>query len=216
MKTNKPRTVLHLADASSPQTLALLNELAESGWKVHLLSHQSPAAGVALNAGIKVHRLVVSPAYPLTYLAFINAAPMILSIKPDIIHAHYVTQFGIMAAVHRRFLRFKPMVLTACGRDVLTDTQSGMTRWSAEHAIKMFEAVTAASDEVIAALRDLEAPMHRVERIDWSAGTPESIKTAANQLDTLYSKLIGILPLSQKPVLSDVEGGDQGGFSPGS
>jgi hypothetical protein len=101
-----------------------------------------------------------------------------------------LTRFGILAAVYRRFLRFKPMVLTACGRDVLVDSLGGMTRWSAEHALKMFEVITGDCDEVVAALHGLEAPSDRIERIDWSAGTDGALEAAAGRLESIYTDLI--------------------------
>ena len=190
MSDNKHPTVLQLGDASSIATLKLLNRLAELGWRVHLISHKPQATNITLNTRVTVHRLPVNPTYPLTYVAFLAAAPMIMSIKPGVIHAHYLTSFGIMAAVHRRFLRFKPMVLTACGPDVIVDARGGMTRWSAEHALKMFESITGGSEEVIEALQKLKTPMERLERIDWATGNPDQIAIAADRLDALYTKLI--------------------------
>jgi hypothetical protein len=190
MSDNKHPTVLHLGDASSIATLKLLNRLAELGWRVHLISHKPRATNITLNTRLTVHRLPVKPVYPLTYIAYLAAAPMIMSIKPSIIHAHYLTSFGIMAAVHRRFLRFKLMVLTACGPDVIVDARGGMIRWSAKHALKMFEIITGDNEEVIEALQKLEAPMERIERIDWATGNPDQIATAADRLDALYNKLI--------------------------
>ena len=189
MKTDPRRTILHLADAPSPETIALLNLQARHGWTVHLISRRVPAGG-RLDPGVKRHRLPVSPAYPLTYIAFLAAAPVIRSIKPDIIHAHHLTSCGILAAVYRRFLRFKPMVVTACGRDVLVEAKGGMTRWSAEHALKMFEVITGDRDEVITALHGLEAPRDRIKRIDWSVGTAETLDAAAGRLESLYTELI--------------------------
>jgi len=186
MKNQPQYTVLHLADVS-PETIALLDRLAKRDWKIHLLAHRVPAPGV-LDHSIVVHRLPVTPAYPLTYIAFLAAAPVILSIKPDIIHAHHLTRFGILAAVYRRFLRFKPMVVTACGQDVLVEAKGGMTRWSAQHALKMFEAVTCASDEVAAALHRLEAPGDRIQRLDWSED--KALDTAAQRLENIYLELI--------------------------
>jgi hypothetical protein len=189
VKNKHHNTLLHLADAPSPATIAMLNLQARRGWKVHLISHKAPPANY-LDQRVKVHRLPISTRYPLTYLAFLVAAPIIRSVKPDLIHAHYLTRFGILAAVYRRFLRFKPMVLTACGQDVLVDARGGMTRWSAEHALKMFEVITGDCNEVIEALYGLEAPGDLIERIDWSTGANESLESAADRLDIIYTDLI--------------------------
>ena len=140
------RTIVHLAD-HTPQVVSLVNQLAERGWNVHLVCYHAPPKK-KLDSRVHVHKLPISAAYPLTYAAFLIAAPIVLRIKPDIIHAHYLTKFGILAAVHRRFLRFRSMVLTTCGADVLTESRKGLTRWSAEHALKMFEVITCDNDQV--------------------------------------------------------------------
>ncbi len=189
MKNKPSPTILHLADVPSAETIALLNRLAGRGWNLHLVYRRLPA-DIELDSHIALHRLPISLTYPLTYLAFLAAAPVIRSIKPDLIHAHYLTRSGILAAVYRRFLRFKPMVLTACGPDVLAESTGGMTRWSAEHALKMFEIITGDCDETIEALHRLEAPDDRIERIDWSSGTEDTIGAAANRLEIIYTDLI--------------------------
>jgi hypothetical protein len=175
------RTIVQLADGS-PQVVRLLNQLAARGWKVHLICYNLPPKA-AVDRRVQVHKLPISPAYPLTYAAFLAAAPMILGLKPDVIHAHYLTRFGILAAVYRRFLRFKPMLLTACGSDVLVDSRKGMTRWSAEHALKMFAVVTCDSDQVADALHDLDAPKGKIERAYLS-------EEAVDHLEAIYLRLI--------------------------
>ena len=181
------QTVAELAD-NSPEIVRLVNGLAERGWDVHLICHHAPAP-TSLNPRVRVHRLPVTTSYPLTYAAFLLAAPMILRIKPAVIHAHYLTRYDILAAVHRRFLRFKPMVLTAVGDDVLVESRKGVTRWSAEHALKMFEVITCGTDNLSSGLHELETPADKTERIDLSAGANKSDKEL-DRLEAIYLKLI--------------------------
>jgi hypothetical protein len=183
---NESKTIVHLAD-NSPEVVLLINRLVERGWNVHLVCYDVPPKK-ALDPRVHVHKLPIATNYPFTYAAFLVAAPMILRIKPDILHAHYLTRSGILAAVYRRFLRFKPMVLTACGDDVLVDSRGGMIRWAAEHALKMFETITCSSGDIANGLADLEAPIDRIELVDFnSKGTSEA---AVEKLETTYTGLI--------------------------
>ncbi|MGI2335219.1 MAG: glycosyltransferase [Dehalogenimonas sp.] len=190
MQHHTNKRLVYLGDASSHATIILLSELAVLGWCVDLISACRPIPGAVLPPEIKFHRLPVSAGYPLTYAAFLFAAPLILSLKPSVIHACGLSSYGIMAAVHRRFLRFKPMVLTISGADILEDAQRGMIRWSAEHALKMFEAVIAPQDDaLLEELVRMAAPKDRLIYMD--TGDPETIKTTAKQLERIYTKLLG-------------------------
>lgn len=190
MQHHTNKRLVYLGDASSHATIILLSELAVFGWCVDLISACRPIPGAILPPEIKFHRLPVSAGYPLTYAAFLFAAPLILSLKPRVIHACGLSSYGIMAAVHRRFLRFKPMVLTISGPDILQDARGGMTRWSAEHAVKMFEAVIVPKDAaLLEEMTRMDIPKDRLIYMD--TGDPKTIKTAAKQLDNIYTKLYG-------------------------
>jgi hypothetical protein len=188
--TDRTRKILvYLGDAASQATAAQLGELVNLGWMVNFISAHRPMPGTALHPGIKYRHLPVSADYPLTYAAFLFAAPLILSLKPDIVHACGLSSYGIMAAVHRRFLRFKPMVLTVSGPDILKDARQGMTRWSAEHALKMFEAVvTAEDDEILAELDRMAISKDRLMILN--ADNAKTTKTAAEQLAGIYTRLL--------------------------
>ncbi|PPD57748.1 glycosyltransferase [Dehalogenimonas etheniformans] len=182
------RTVVELAD-NSPEIVSLVNQLAERGWKVHLMCHVAPERE-ALDPRVRVHKLPLTTSYPITYAAFLAAAPIILRIKPDIIHAHYLTRFGILAAVYRRFLRFKRLVLTVTGLDIKPESCKGMTRWSAEHALHMFETITCATHAIAEGLHDLKAPAEKIEQIDLSFNAGKISVTVIDRLEVIFSRAI--------------------------
>lgn len=187
MPVDKQKTVLHLGEGVPGNSMELLSGLADLGWQVHLISHKTLKPGN--HRGIILHSLPLSPCYPLSYAAIAFATPKIISIKPDIIHAHHLTSYGIMAAVYRRFLRFKPMILSTYGEDVVLDTAKGMTRWSAEHAVKMFEAVIAENSTVYKALLQMKLPADQLHQLSiHQKGT--AAKAAVEELSTLYNGLI--------------------------
>lgn len=182
--------LVYLGDASSKSTTILLSEIADLGWRIHFISTERPVPGTILHPDIKYHRLPITATYPSTYAAFVLAAPLISSFKPSIIHACGLSSYGIMAAVHRRFLRFKPMVLTITGPDILTDAKGAMTRWSAEHALKMFEAVITVKDDAL--LGQLDRMNARTDLLNYlNTDDPKSAKNTAEQLDEIYTRLLG-------------------------
>ncbi|APV44034.1 Glycosyl transferase 4-like [Dehalogenimonas formicexedens] len=182
------RTVVELAD-NSPEVLSLVNQLAQRGWNVHLICRNAPEVQ-ALDPRVRVHKLPVTAAYPMTYAAFLAAAPVILGIKPGIIHAHCLTRYGILAAVYRRFLRFKPMMVTVAGPEVHPECCRGMTRWSAEHALHMFEVIISPDAQTIETLRDLRAPAEKIEQIKVLPNAGEIPPAVIDRLEMIYSRLI--------------------------
>lgn len=182
--------MVHLIDHPSAPDVELLERLADLGWNVHLVYSRAESGQlIKISSRITAHRLPLNTRYPWVYLAFIAAVPIIYPIKPDIIHAHYLTRFGILAAVYRRFLRFKRLVLTICGPDVLIEASRGMVKWSAEHALKMFELVTCPSEPIASHLKRLGVPPSRMLRVDL-AGTENQLEAAAAKLAERYAVLM--------------------------
>lgn len=107
-------SICFLADASSIHTQRWVNYFAENGWKVNLITWRS-ADKSKIHSRVTLHRLISPPHYLTRYTALIEIMIMIKRIKPDIIHAHYVNVFGVLAGLYARVTGFKPIVLTAWG-----------------------------------------------------------------------------------------------------
>lgn len=105
-----PRILL-LADASSIHTARWANAIVNHGWQVHLASLQGVRE--PLDARISYHRAPI-PA-PLGYVAnshwFHN---LINRIKPELLHAHFASGYGTMAALSK----FNPLILSVWGSDI--------------------------------------------------------------------------------------------------
>ena len=167
--------------------LAIAGELRNLGWEIHIIAHRVKGGKSPWPQAVKKHSLPLGVGYPLTYGAFVTAAPLILSIRPLVIHAHGLSTHGILAAVYRRFLRFRRTVLSITGPDVEKDATTGLTRWSAEHALRMFETVITPGDKgLLESLSRLNPPKDRLVISD-AAGTPEA---RAAELAALYEGLI--------------------------
>lgn len=104
-------TLLKIADAGSIHTVRWVNALAARGWDVHLLSINPPRELLA--AGVTVHAAPVRT--PAGY--FLNAPfarRVFATIRPDLVHAHYVSGYGTLAALADRH----PLIMSVWGSDV--------------------------------------------------------------------------------------------------
>ncbi|MCK4730887.1 MAG: glycosyltransferase, partial [Methanophagales archaeon] len=64
---------------------------------------------------VRVHK--VSKQMPFLLLAPFKIRRLIKKIKPDVVHAHYVTQYGFCGT----FSGFHPLVISPWGSDILVD-----------------------------------------------------------------------------------------------
>lgn len=104
-----PRLTL-LADAGSPHTRKWALELARRGWEVHVITLTPDDI-----PGVSVHAL--RPRFPgkLGYLTVASQVKTLLrALRPDILHAHYATSYGLLGALSG----FRPFVVSVWGTDV--------------------------------------------------------------------------------------------------
>lgn len=75
-----------------------------------------------------------------------NAIKRILrKIKPDIIHAHYATNYGFLAAISG----YRPFILTLHGSDILVDySRNTLSKFFVNYAIKKADVVTSPSKTI--------------------------------------------------------------------
>ena len=160
----------YLANAASVHTVRWVNYFAEIGHEVHLISWRKPVSYPELDRAVKLHRLLLPPHYPATYAAFLEVIPRIMSIKPDVIHAHYLSHFGILAGLYRRFFRSRPLVLTAWGSDVLLDAKT-YCGWEIKHAVRLADIVTCDAEHIADELVKMGAARERVKLIYFGTDT---------------------------------------------
>jgi glycosyltransferase involved in cell wall biosynthesis len=118
-QAKKRLKVLFLADAGNIHTQRWVKYFADKGYYVHLISARS--FGGCNIRGVTLHVLRTLPHvrilyFPLwVFLGATNTRKIIRRIKPDVIHAHYVTNYGLIGASSG----FHPFVLTTWGSDIL-------------------------------------------------------------------------------------------------
>lgn len=81
-------------------------------------------------------------------------ARLIKKIRPDVIHAHYISHFGILAGLYGRLFGFKPIVLTVWGSDVLIDPK-GFKKSLVKYALERADLITCDADHMIQELISL-------------------------------------------------------------
>ncbi|ADJ25894.1 conserved hypothetical protein [Dehalogenimonas lykanthroporepellens BL-DC-9] len=189
MKSIEARKIVWLLEQPSAMDVRTAGELKKTGWDVHMVGHRVKDKGSLQAPEVARHTLPLGVRYPLTYGAFLTAAPLLLWLRPQIIHAHGLSSHGILTAVYRRFLRFRPTVLSVTGPDVTRDAAGGMIRWSAEHALRMFEVIITPDDKfTLDALNRLEPLQDRIIIRD-TDGYNDAVARAA-ELAAVYEKLL--------------------------
>lgn len=103
-----------IADATSVHTQRWASYFVQQGDEVHLITYKPPDAVIE-----GVHLYVIKSLFNNLYLAFmprhLKIYLLVQKLKPDIIHAHFISKFGFHAA----FLGYHPVVMSAWGDDIL-------------------------------------------------------------------------------------------------
>jgi hypothetical protein len=89
---------------------------------------------------------------------------LIKKIRPDIIHAHYIAHFGILAGLYSRLSGFKPIVLTAWGSDILIEAK-GLKKWLVKYVLKEVDLITCDGENSKEAMINLGANPKKIKLI---------------------------------------------------
>jgi len=115
--------LLLLADANSPHTIKWAKFLYHQGnFEIHIFSLNYTGEDTYAGTGIKVYALFQpsinknkSGANKLKYLFVLpKLRQLIKAIKPDIIHAHYASSYGLLGSL----THFHPFIISAWGSDI--------------------------------------------------------------------------------------------------
>ena len=156
--------LLLISDGASPHTRRLAAGLAQRGLAVEIATFEG--AGVP---GVREHRLGRRPATEdLRYALAVPAlARVIAGRRPRVVHAHYVSSYGLMAALARLCLPRPPgLVQTAWGTDLLvTARRSRLRRQLAAFALRQAALVTADSNDLLAEVSRLAPAVPRLRML---------------------------------------------------
>ena len=153
--------LLYLANAASVHTRRWVNFFARAGHEVHLVTWHEAAEGDEFESSVHVHRVLFPPHYALRYAALLRVMDIVRKVKPDLVHAHYLGHFGIIAGLLQRVTDFRPVVLTAWGSDVLIEAR-GWKRRLMSDALSRADCVTCDARHMVGELVKLGAPDERI------------------------------------------------------
>jgi len=124
---NEDITLAYVADGSSVHTRRFLSYLASKGFNIHLITYTPSRI-----ENVKIHN--VATARTRIPLRIIQSIRLIRMIRPDVLHAFYITNNGVVAALSG----FHPLVLSAWGDDIATDPErSGILKLLIKLALKV-------------------------------------------------------------------------------
>ena len=156
-----------LGDANSPHTRRWALEMRARGWRVSIVTARpEPLDGVEQRILPPVRRSI-------DWLLRAGAARChVRELAPDIVHAHYVTSYGYLAARCDRH----PLVMTAWGSDLLvTPHTHPWMRWLTGWILRRADLITGDSASLVEAARQyaLRAPVHEIHwGVDRARFTP--------------------------------------------
>ena len=165
------RHICYLADAASIHTIRWVNYFAEHGWKVNLITwHPLTATNLEIHPDVTLHRILFPPHYIARYGALIEITRLLRKIHPNIIHAHFLGHFGILAGLYSSLTGFHPIVISVWGRHNLIVAR-GMWRYLMKHALKKADVVHCDAEHMIGLLTKLGAAPQKIKLINFGIDT---------------------------------------------
>jgi glycosyltransferase involved in cell wall biosynthesis len=149
--------ILYIAQGNSTHTRRWVTYFADRGYQIMLISFY-PAES------IKGVELVHIPVKNKNFAIFkANAVKRLINqFKPNILHAHYATSCGIVAAL----TGFHPYILSTWGDDIFDfPNKSLLHRWLVQKAIRSADYLTATSEMLARGTRELAVPDKQIEVI---------------------------------------------------
>ena len=114
--------------------------------------------------GVKIH---VIPKNNMFMVPF-QVRKMIKQIGPDVIHAHYITHYGFLAA----FSGFHPAVMTAWGTDVLIEPKNSFVKaFQVKYALKRADLLTCDGENTAQAMIAMGQRPEKIRRIYFGVDT---------------------------------------------
>jgi len=135
------------------------------GVELHVLDDRARPAETASDGASRT-----ASALPPNLLRIVNAfryrrrglARIIREVNPDVLHAHYLVEYGFFAAT----AGFHPLVISAWGSDVLVAARSSpLARLIARYTLRRADLVTSNNEHMTARLRAMGVPPERLATV---------------------------------------------------
>jgi len=151
--------ICYVADGQSVHVLKWVRYFADRGYDVHLVTFN--ATGQIEDVKVHKVRYFSKAAYPFRILEVRNA---IKGIGPDVLHAHYVSHYGMYAAL----TGFKPFVVTAWGSDVLVEPKKSMIKkYVVKYVLRKADLITCDAEHMREAMSELGVVPEKIRLINF-------------------------------------------------
>jgi len=163
--------ICYLADASSVHTRKWTGHFVEKRHDVHVISFEdAKIEGVTVHV-LKLPVLIRNATFPLKVASIYRIKTLIKKMEPDILHAHYVTNYGLFGAL----CNFNPFVITAWGSDILIVPESrlisAIKRYIATYTLKKADSVTCDAEHMKETMKRLGVPEEKIKLIYFGIDT---------------------------------------------
>jgi glycosyltransferase involved in cell wall biosynthesis len=163
--------ICYLANASSVHTSRWIRYFVERGHEVHVISFEKAQIKGATVHVLKLPVLVKSATFPLKVASIFRIKALIGRMKPDVLHAHYVTNYGLFGAL----CNVKPFILTAWGSDVLAVPEARLIsiikKQMAIFALKKADVITCDAKHMKEVMKNLGVPAEKIELVYFGVDT---------------------------------------------
>lgn len=177
------KRVLYVSDAASVHTRRWAEFFRDQGAQVHVASFRP-----AKIDGVEVHLLGSGRLGRLGYfLAIPRLRALARRLKPEVVHAQYVTSYGFLAAA----AGLRPLIVTAWGTDVLlSPKESKLLHWLASFALRHADAVTTVAPHMNAAVSALGVSSDTVEAVPFGVDTLQFLPPLSERPERAPLRLI--------------------------
>ena len=157
--------ICYIADQSSIHTIRWLKYFANAGHEIFLIPNSE--TDINLKNVTLLDTLPKLSYKSVNFFSTLGKAKSIINkIKPDILHAHFVEQFGWLGAL----VDYHPFVLTAWGTDIFKlphVSRLGIGKKLTQYTLKRADLMTAISEDLKKAMIGLGAKKEKIKIIHW-------------------------------------------------
>lgn len=148
-----------------------MRHFVENGHEIHVVSFEKAQIEGTTVHVLKLPVLVKNATFPLKMASIYRIKALIKRIKPDILHAHYVTNYGLFGAL----CNFNPFIITAWGSDVLLVPEarliSRIKAYIAKHTLGKAELITCDAKHMKEAMVGLGVAPEKIDIVYFGVDT---------------------------------------------
>lgn len=183
MEATSTQSIAYFSDPRSVHTHRWVNYFAEHGWRVSLVTWSPPTREEreAINPSIEILPIK----RPLKLLKLFKQ-------KPDIIHGHYISHYGILAAIFKK-IAGGTLCQTAWGTDILKG-RKGCRKWLTRWALTQSKIVTCDAQHMAKTLANTSTDIEKIRIINFGTDTdtyrPTNMNTRTQTNMNTYTPVV--------------------------